>query len=38
MTGDMVIRIAQGTTVQKDLLISVAGDGTAKHKEMTYKK
>lgn len=30
MTGDMVIRIAQGTTVQRgDLLIS-AGDGTAK--------
>jgi len=30
MTGDMVIRIAQGTTVARgDLLIS-AGDGTAK--------
>jgi len=30
MTGDMIIRIAQGTTVQRgDLLIS-AGDGTAK--------
>jgi hypothetical protein len=30
MTGDMIIRIAQGTTVQRgDLLVS-AGDGTAK--------
>jgi len=30
MTGDMVIRIAQGTTVQRGDLLMSAGDGTAK--------
>jgi len=30
MTGDMVIRIAQGVTVQKGDLLMSAGDGTAK--------
>jgi len=30
MTGDMIIRIAQGTTVQKGDLLMSAGDGTAK--------
>ena len=30
MTGDMVIRIAQGTTVQRGVLLMSAGDGTAK--------
>ena len=29
MTGDMVIRIAQGVTVQKGDLLMSAGDGTA---------
>ena len=30
MTGDMIIRIAQGTTVQRGALLMSAGDGTAK--------
>ena len=30
MTGDMIIRIAQGTTVQRGDLLMSAGDGTAK--------
>jgi hypothetical protein len=30
MTGDMVIRIAQGTTVARGDLLMTAGDGTAK--------
>jgi len=30
MTGDMIIRIAQGVTVQKGDLLMSAGDGTAK--------
>jgi hypothetical protein len=30
MTGDMVIRIAQGTTIQRGDLLMSAGDGTAK--------
>ena len=30
MTGDMVVRIAQGTTVQRGDLLMSAGDGTAK--------
>jgi len=30
MTGDMVIRIAQGTTVARGDLLMSAGDGTAK--------
>ena len=30
MTGDMVIRIAQGTTVERGNLLMSAGDGTAK--------
>lgn len=30
MTGDMVIRVAQGTTVQRGDLLMSAGDGTAK--------
>ena len=30
MTGDMVIRIAAGTTVQRGDLLMSAGDGTAK--------
>jgi tryptophan synthase beta subunit len=30
MTGDMVIRIAQGTTVERGDLLMSAGDGTAK--------
>ena len=30
MTGDMVIRVAQGVTVQKGDLLMSAGDGTAK--------
>ena len=33
MTGDMVIRIAQGTTVQRGDLLMSAGDGTAKPQE-----
>jgi hypothetical protein len=31
MTGDMVIRIAGGTTVQRGDLLMSSGDGTAKH-------
>jgi hypothetical protein len=30
MTGDMIIRIAEGVTVQKGDLLMSAGDGTAK--------
>jgi len=30
MTGDMIIRIAQGVTVQRGDLLMSAGDGTAK--------
>jgi hypothetical protein len=30
MTGDMIIRIAQGTTVARGDLLMSAGDGTAK--------
>ena len=30
MTGDMIIRVAQGTTVQRGDLLMSAGDGTAK--------
>jgi hypothetical protein len=30
MTGDMIIRIAQGTTIQRGDLLMSAGDGTAK--------
>ena len=30
MTGDMIIRIAQGTTVVRGDLLMSAGDGTAK--------
>jgi hypothetical protein len=30
MTGDLIIRIAQGTTVQRGDLLMSAGDGTAK--------
>jgi hypothetical protein len=33
MTGDMIIRIAQGTTVQRGDLLMSAGDGTAKPQE-----
>lgn len=33
MTGDMVIRIANGTTVQRGDLLMSAGDGTAKPQE-----
>jgi len=33
MTGDMVIRIAQGTTVERGNLLMSAGDGTAKPQE-----
>ena len=33
MTGDMVIRIAKGTTVQRGDLLMSAGDGTAKPQE-----
>jgi hypothetical protein len=33
MTGDFVIRIAQGTTVARGDLLMSAGDGTAKHQD-----
>jgi hypothetical protein len=33
MTGDMIIRIAQGTTVSRGDLLMSAGDGTAKPQE-----